>query len=207
LLLILPGLFLAFRYLYYAAIGQGAGHIQSVILSAVLLIVGFQTLLIGLLADLIGFNRIILEDLLYRLRRIELERPPSRSSTQRGPRDGEEAHAGDDHVQVGRVGYQGGFGDQISGHGDQPDAGTGGGETQQNASDNPPAEGGHELEEACERGHWELSMVNCQLSMVNEAEDFLTLTIDNQQLTSDNSVAGLGDATVIRALEIGVCNE
>ena len=87
LLLILPGLFLAFRYLYYAAIGQGGGHVQSVILSAVLLIVGFQTLLIGLLADLIGFNRIILEDLLYRLRRIELERPSSPSSTQQDPQD------------------------------------------------------------------------------------------------------------------------
>ena len=45
---------------------------QSLILAAVLLIVGFQVLLIGLLADLIGFNRMILEELLYRLRRLEL---------------------------------------------------------------------------------------------------------------------------------------
>jgi hypothetical protein len=42
-------------------------------LAAILLIVGFQILLIGLLADLIGFNRKILEDVLYRLRRLELE--------------------------------------------------------------------------------------------------------------------------------------
>jgi glycosyltransferase involved in cell wall biosynthesis len=72
LLIIGGGLFLAFRYLYFLSLGQGAGHIQSVIVSAVLLIVGFQTLLIGLLADLIGFNRVILEELLYRARRSDL---------------------------------------------------------------------------------------------------------------------------------------
>lgn len=72
-LMICGGLILAFRFLYFWILGQGAGHVQSVILSAVLLIVGFQTLLIGLLADLIGFNRMILEDLLYRIRRSDLE--------------------------------------------------------------------------------------------------------------------------------------
>ncbi len=71
LLMISLGLILAFRFLYFWLIGQGGGHIQSVILSAVLLIVGFQTLLIGLLADLIGFNRMILEELLYRTRRTD----------------------------------------------------------------------------------------------------------------------------------------
>ena len=49
------------------------GHVQSLILMAVLLIGGMQTFLIGLLADLVGFNRKILEESLYRLRRIELE--------------------------------------------------------------------------------------------------------------------------------------
>jgi glycosyltransferase involved in cell wall biosynthesis len=85
-LMILVGMFWGIRYLYFYAIGQGSGHIQSVILAAVLLIVGFQILLIGLLADLIGFNRMILEELLYRLRRIEFnekdytytEKDPSR---------------------------------------------------------------------------------------------------------------------------------
>ena len=46
---------------------------QSVILASVLLIVGFQVLLIGLLADLIGFNRKIMEETLYRIRRLELD--------------------------------------------------------------------------------------------------------------------------------------
>jgi glycosyltransferase involved in cell wall biosynthesis len=60
----------AARYLYFYLLGQGGGHIQSVILSAILLIVGFQTFLIGLVADLISFNRKILEDVLYRLRKM-----------------------------------------------------------------------------------------------------------------------------------------
>ena len=73
-LLLIGGLALGVRYLYFVSIGLGSGHVQSVILAAVLLIVGFQVLLIGLLADLIGFNRQILEELLYRLRRIEIDR-------------------------------------------------------------------------------------------------------------------------------------
>jgi hypothetical protein len=56
--------------------GLPTGHIQSLILAAVLLIVGFQVLLIGLLADLIGFNRKIQEETLYRIRRLELENQP-----------------------------------------------------------------------------------------------------------------------------------
>ena len=76
LLLLLAGFLVAARFLYYYATGNGAGHIQSLILAAVLFIVGFQTLLIGLVADLIGFNRKILEDVLYRLRRIELGSQP-----------------------------------------------------------------------------------------------------------------------------------
>lgn len=66
------GIVLAGRFLYFFAIGRGGGHVQSLILAAVLLILGFQTLLIGLVADLIGLNRKILEELYYRLRRLEL---------------------------------------------------------------------------------------------------------------------------------------
>lgn len=74
LILLLGGLALAVRYLYFFFQGQGGGHVQSVILAAALLILGFQTWLIGLLADLIGFNRKILEELLYRLRKMEGEK-------------------------------------------------------------------------------------------------------------------------------------
>ena len=73
-LIIATGLFLGLRFLYLNYIlHSGTGLVQSVILAAALLIVGFQVLLIGLVADLIGFNRKILEEVLYRLRRMEID--------------------------------------------------------------------------------------------------------------------------------------
>lgn len=73
LIFLLAGLIGSGRFLYFYIIGEGAGHVQSLILSAVLLIVGFQIFLIGLVADLIGFNRTVLEEILYRIRRQELD--------------------------------------------------------------------------------------------------------------------------------------
>lgn len=67
------GLALGIRYLYFVLNGQGTGHVQSVIIAAVLWIVGFQVFLIGLVADLIGFNRKIVEEILYRVRKMEME--------------------------------------------------------------------------------------------------------------------------------------
>lgn len=69
---VFAGLLLALRYLYFVILGQGSGHVQSVILAAILLIIGFQIVLIGVLADLISFNRKIMEEVLYRVRKIEL---------------------------------------------------------------------------------------------------------------------------------------
>jgi glycosyltransferase involved in cell wall biosynthesis len=66
------GLLISFRFLYYYFTGTGMGHLQSLILSAVLMIVGFQVLLIGLVSDMISGNRKLLEDLLYRIRVLEL---------------------------------------------------------------------------------------------------------------------------------------
>jgi hypothetical protein len=63
------GVILGGRFLFFYLQGQGSGHIQSLILTAILLIVGFLTFLIGLIADLVSFNRKILEEVLYRLRR------------------------------------------------------------------------------------------------------------------------------------------
>ena len=58
----------ALLYYYLAFVDRGTGHLQSLILSAVLMIVGFQVILIGLLADVISANRKLLEDLVYRVR-------------------------------------------------------------------------------------------------------------------------------------------
>jgi glycosyltransferase involved in cell wall biosynthesis len=66
------GIMIGFRFLLEYLAGEGAGHIQSLILAAVLLIIGVQTILIGLVADLIGANRTLLEDTLFRVRVLEL---------------------------------------------------------------------------------------------------------------------------------------
>ena len=68
------GILLGLRFLYFYIAGSGGGHVQSLILAAVLLIIGFQTILIGLVADLVGFNRKIMEETLYRVRKLEAER-------------------------------------------------------------------------------------------------------------------------------------
>ena len=69
---ILAGIALGLRYMVFFFATGGAGHVQSLILAAMLVIVGFQVVLIGLVADLIAGNRRISEELLYRVRQLEL---------------------------------------------------------------------------------------------------------------------------------------
>ena len=66
------GLILGLRYAFYWWLGDIHGHVQSAILSVLLLILGFQTLQWGIMADLVASNRKLLEDLLYRVRKGEL---------------------------------------------------------------------------------------------------------------------------------------
>jgi glycosyltransferase involved in cell wall biosynthesis len=69
-LFMLAGAALGVRFLAYyffgANPGGAAGHVQSLILAAVLIVVGFQTLLIALLADLVAINRRLLEEMKLR---------------------------------------------------------------------------------------------------------------------------------------------
>lgn len=67
------GMITGARFVYYYAIGQGGGHIQSLILTAILLLVGIQLALFGLLAELIGNNRKVLEDIQWRIRTLEVQ--------------------------------------------------------------------------------------------------------------------------------------
>jgi hypothetical protein len=67
------GFGVSLRFLYYYFFSYNpSGKLQSLILSAVLMIVGFQVVLIGLVADVISGNRKLIEDLLYRVRSMEL---------------------------------------------------------------------------------------------------------------------------------------
>jgi len=73
-LLFAPGVALGARFIYFFAMGEGRGHIQSLILAAVLLLGGFQLFLTGLLAHLSATNRRLAEELLVRVRSLELEK-------------------------------------------------------------------------------------------------------------------------------------
>ncbi len=65
----LLGFLLGCRFLYYFIMGSGEGKIQSLILAAVLVIIGFQILIIGLVSDLISANRRLIEDILLRIKK------------------------------------------------------------------------------------------------------------------------------------------
>jgi len=66
---ILPGIFLGLRYLYFREVlGEGQGHIQSVVLAGVFLNLGFMIFLIGLVADINASSRRLIEEVLYRQR-------------------------------------------------------------------------------------------------------------------------------------------
>lgn len=70
---IVAGLAIGFRFLYYMSHGQGSGHIQSLILACTLIIMGFLTFMIGLVADVIAANRKLLQDTQYHTRRTEYD--------------------------------------------------------------------------------------------------------------------------------------
>jgi glycosyltransferase involved in cell wall biosynthesis len=77
------GFLLGLRLVYYYFQYEAGRHIPSAIAAAVLMILGFMVLVIGLLADLISANRKLLEDLLYRVRSLEL--PPVERDRDRPP--------------------------------------------------------------------------------------------------------------------------
>lgn len=66
------GLIPVLRFLAFYLMGDDGGHIQSLVLGGVLLMMGFISILAGLVADLISFNRQLQEMTLERVRRMEL---------------------------------------------------------------------------------------------------------------------------------------
>jgi glycosyltransferase involved in cell wall biosynthesis len=65
LLLFSIGCLIGLRFLVYYMKGDGAGHIQSLILASILLVTGFQTFLMAFIADLLAANRKLLEDVRF----------------------------------------------------------------------------------------------------------------------------------------------
>lgn len=72
------GVLIGLRFIYFYITTGGAGHIQSLILTAVLLILGFQVFVLGLVADIIGSNRRLIENALYRLKKMEQSQKPGK---------------------------------------------------------------------------------------------------------------------------------
>jgi glycosyltransferase involved in cell wall biosynthesis len=75
LVMLAAGMGLGLRYAWFWWQGEVRGHLQSALASVVLLVFGFMTLQWGILADVIAANRKLLEDLLYRIRKMELAAP------------------------------------------------------------------------------------------------------------------------------------
>ncbi|MBQ9867911.1 MAG: glycosyltransferase family 2 protein [Lachnospiraceae bacterium] len=66
----LIGLGIGIRFLVFYFSGNSAGHVQSLILACTLMIIGFMTFVIGMLADVISANRKIMEDVQYHVRKL-----------------------------------------------------------------------------------------------------------------------------------------
>ena len=67
------GFLIGIRFLVFYFNGRGSGHTQSLMLACTLLIIGFITFVIGMLADVISANRKILEDVQYHIKRQEYQ--------------------------------------------------------------------------------------------------------------------------------------
>jgi glycosyltransferase involved in cell wall biosynthesis len=81
LVIVVPGILLSLRFIYYVLQSQGFKHTGSLVAGALFIIVGFLVLVIGLVADLNASNRKLLEDLIYRVR--TLESPPREADRDR----------------------------------------------------------------------------------------------------------------------------
>jgi glycosyltransferase involved in cell wall biosynthesis len=68
------GFLIGLRFIYYYFTEDYSGHMQSVVLSGVLLGMGFQTGLIAFVADLLSVNRKLIEDVQYHQRTIEIDK-------------------------------------------------------------------------------------------------------------------------------------
>ncbi|MHC4560470.1 MAG: glycosyltransferase family 2 protein [Planctomycetota bacterium] len=66
--LCLMGTLIGLRFLWYYLTVGGTGHIQSLILASILIGIGFQTVMVAFIADLLSVNRRLLEELQYKAR-------------------------------------------------------------------------------------------------------------------------------------------
>jgi glycosyltransferase involved in cell wall biosynthesis len=86
-LFLIPGIALGVRFLVHYLADGGAGHIQSLILTAILLVSAVLMFLAGIITDLIAANRVLLEEVRMRLLRSEVEAARADSERSAAPTD------------------------------------------------------------------------------------------------------------------------
>lgn len=74
MIILFLGVLVGCRFLFYYLLTGDGGKIQSLILAAILTIIGIQIIIVGLVSDLISANRRLLEDVLYRVKKVELKK-------------------------------------------------------------------------------------------------------------------------------------
>lgn len=79
-ILLLIGVGIGIRFLVYFASGEGAGHVQSLILASMMIILGVMTGIVGMQADIIAGNRKLLEDIQYHVRKMDCEKKEKEKS-------------------------------------------------------------------------------------------------------------------------------
>lgn len=77
-ILFFSGFVIGMRFVFFFLLGGGAGHVQSLILASVLLGMGFQTILVAFVADILSANRKLIEDVRFKITRLSNERQPQR---------------------------------------------------------------------------------------------------------------------------------
>lgn len=85
--LALLGVIPILRFLYFFIIGEGTGHVQSLVLGGSLLTLGTIAAMLGIIADLIGRNRQLLERSLERIAQLEDRAAPKIASEIPAPED------------------------------------------------------------------------------------------------------------------------
>lgn len=82
--LFIAGFMIGLRFLWHYFQGSGDGHVQSLVLASVLLGMGFQTLLVAFVADLLAANRKLVEDVRFKIARLgEKDYPSTANSEER----------------------------------------------------------------------------------------------------------------------------
>lgn len=68
------------RFFVFYLMGNGNGHIQSLIFASMMIVIGFETVVVGLLGDVISANRKLIQDVQYHVRKLDYDRNSGKTS-------------------------------------------------------------------------------------------------------------------------------